>query len=84
MTPSLSGRIVRILLCVFSCMFMALVPTASSSRVFLSMATIDGSSTTTSLSYTISVFAVPKSIASSCLKKLNIPIKSSVVVFLFY
>src|SRR5690554_4757634 len=42
--------------------------------VCISLATIDGSSTTTLSSMIISVLAVPKSSAMSCVKKLNNPI----------
>src|SRR5690606_29385302 len=73
-TPSLSGRMVLRLSWVFSCIIIAFLPTAIILLVILSLATIDGSSTTTWSLCIIKVFAVPRSIAISCVKKLNNPI----------
>jgi uncharacterized membrane protein len=51
---------------------------------FLSMATIDGSSTTILSLHIITVLAVPKSIATSLVKNENKPIYFVFLSFLFY
>ena len=57
------------------CIINAFFPTASKFLgLFLSSATIEGSLTTTSSLCMISVLAVPRSIAISCVKKLKSPI----------
>ena len=70
-TPSRSGRIVRISLWVFSYIIFAFSPTAIILSVRRSRATTDGSSTTILSSQMIIVLAVPRSMASSCLKLKN-------------
>ena len=81
-TPSFNGRIVFISSCVLPCMCFACSPTAITLFVLLCIATIDGLSTTTLLLCIIKVFAVPKSIAISCVKKSNNPIVDYVSVLL--
>ena len=56
---------------------MASRPMAITLPVFLSSAIMEGSSTTTFSLYMMSVLAVPKSIANSCVKKLKIPMGSN-------
>ena len=74
-TPSRSGLTVLMLSWVFSCIINAFLPTANNNLgLFLSNATIEGSFTTTSSLCIIKVFAVPRSIAISCVKKLKRPI----------
>src|SRR5271155_3495841 len=72
MTPSFIGLIATMLPGVRPSISLASLPTASTSPVFLLMATIEGSLTTMPLprAYT-SVFAVPKSIARSLENTLN-------------
>ena len=76
-TPSFNGRTVSINLCVLPCICCAFLPIATTLPVCMSFATIDGSSTTTLSFMMINVFAVPKSIATSCVRKLNNPIYSA-------
>ena len=76
-TPSLSGRIVLMLSWVFSCICMASRPMANTLLVVLSIAIMLGSSTTTLSLQIISVFAVPKSMAISVVKKSKSPIRFS-------
>ena len=59
---------------VFPCICWAFLPIAITFPVVRSIATIEGSSTTTLSLFIIKVFAVPKSIATSCVNKLNNPI----------
>src|SRR5690606_22172372 len=73
-TPSFIGLMVFRSSWVFSCIIMAFLPTATILSVLRALATIDGSSTTTWSLWIIKVLAVPKSIAISCVKKLNKPI----------
>ena len=73
-TPSFRGRMVFMFSCVFPCMSEALRPTAMTLPVLWSMATIDGLSTTTLSLCMIRVLAVPRSMAISSVKKLNMPI----------
>ena len=73
-TPSLSGLITRMFSCVLPCICRALSPMAISFPVFLSMATMEGSSTTSLSLAIIFVFAVPRSIATSCDRNENNPI----------
>src|ERR1700721_1036365 len=72
MTPSFIGLMATILPGVRPSISLASLPTASTSPVFLLMATIEGSLTTMPLprAYT-RVFAVPKSIARSLENTLN-------------
>ena len=66
MTPSLSGRIVSMSLCVRSCIMSASVPIATGFPERRSMATIEGSFRTIPLSWTwMRVLAVPRSMATS-------------------
>ncbi len=76
-TPSLRGLTVLMLSCVFPCICLAFSPIAMSLPVLLSMATIEGSSTTILSFCMMIVFAVPRSIAISCVKKEKIPISVS-------
>ena len=64
-TPSRSGRMVRMLSCVFSYIIFAFSPTAIILSVRRSRATTDGSSTTILSSLMMMVLAVPRSIAIS-------------------
>src|SRR5688572_30992443 len=74
-TPSFNGLTVRMLSWVFSCIINAFFPTASTFFGLLrSNATMLGSFTTTSSLCMISVFAVPRSIAISCVNQLKSPI----------
>ena len=68
-TPSLSGRMVRIFGLVFSYIILALPPTAIMRSVCLSSATTLGSSTTIFPSLMMMVLAVPRSIAISLLNE---------------
>src|SRR6202451_4409370 len=72
MTPSFMGLMATILPGVRPSISLASLPTASTSPVFLLMATMEGSLTTMPLprAYT-KVFAVPKSIARSLENTLN-------------
>ena len=70
-TPSRSGRMVRMLSCVFSYINFAFSPTAIILSVRRSSATTDGSSTTILSSLMMMVLAVPKSIAISWIKEKN-------------
>ena len=72
-TPSLSGRIVRMFWCVLPCICWACSPMATTLPVCMSMAMMEGSSTTTLPLYRIRVLAVPRSIANSCVNE-NSPI----------
>ena len=84
-TPSFSGRIVRILSCVFSYMLLARSPTAIISLVRRSSATTDGSSTTILSLLMMMVLAVPRSIAISCTKEKNpIFIYSNIKFAIYY
>ena len=58
---------------VFPCIIIAFLPTAMILPVFRSIATIEGSSTTTLSSNIITVLAVPRSIAISLVKKEKRP-----------
>ena len=78
-TPSFNGRIVRILGLVRSCIILAAIPTATTFCVRTSIATIEGSSTTTLPLCMIRVLAVPRSIANSCVNE-----KSPIVYLLFF
>ena len=82
-TPSLSGRMVRIFSCVLPCMSCAFMPMAIVFSVVWSMATIDGSSTTMRSCIMMTVLAVPRSIANSCVKNEKSPI-FFVFVFLVF
>ena len=73
-TPSFKGRIVCIVLWVLPCINWAFFPIATTLFRIISFATIEGSSTTTLSLWMISVFAVPKSIAISCVMKSKNPI----------
>ena len=73
-TPSFRGLIVLILSWVFPCIKFASFPTAIIFPEILSLATIEGLSTTTLSLCIIKVFAVPKSIAISSVKKSKNPI----------
>ncbi len=64
-TPSRSGRMVRMLSCVFSYIILASSPTAIILSVRRSKATTEGSSTTILSSLMMMVLAVPKSMAIS-------------------
>ncbi len=68
-TPSFSGLIVLMFSWVLPCIKLASLPTAIILPETLSLATIDGLSITTLSLCIISVFAVPKSIAISSVKK---------------
>ena len=68
-TPSLRGLTVLIFSWVLPCIRLASFPTAIIFSVFLSIATIDGLSTTTLSLCIISVFAVPRSIAIDSVQK---------------
>ena len=70
-TPSRSGRIVRMLSLVFSYIILALSPTAIILSVRRSRATTDGSSTTILSSLIMIVLAVPRSIAISWINEKN-------------
>ena len=74
MTPSFSGRIVLILSCVRSCILRASSPIATNFSVLVSIAIIEGWSTTMRPLLVIIVFAVPKSIAISWVSEGNSPI----------
>ncbi len=66
MTPSLSGRMVSMSLCVRSCIIRASCPMATALPERRSMATMDGSLSTMPLSWTwMRVLAVPRSMATS-------------------
>ena len=71
MTPSFNGLMVLMLGFTFSCMSLAFCPSAIGFPVLLSIAIMLGSSNTISSFWKITVFAVPRSIASSCVKKEN-------------
>ena len=71
MTPSRSGRTVRMLSCVFSYISLAFSPTASILSVRRSSATTEGSSTTILSSLMMMVLAVPRSIAISRMNEKN-------------
>ena len=68
-TPSFSGRTVRMPGCSFSYIIFAFSPTAIILSVRRSSATTDGSSITILSSLIIMVLAVPRSIAISCLNE---------------
>jgi hypothetical protein len=72
MTPSFIGLMATMLPGVRPSISLASLPTASTSPVFLLMATIEGSLTTMPLpAANTSVFAVPRSIARSLEKRLK-------------
>ena len=72
MTPSFSGRTVLMPGCSRSCMSLALWPKAMHLLVVLSIATMLGSSRTILSFWKMTVLAVPRSIARSCVKKENV------------
>src|SRR5688572_13898729 len=82
-TPSFNGLTVRMLSWVFSCIINAFFPTASTFFGLLrSNATLLVLFTITSSLCMISVFAVPRSIAISCVNQLKSPMKYFVSDFL--
>ena len=68
-TPSRSGRMTRILSLVFSYICLASLPTAIIFSVWRSRATTDGSLTTISPPLMMTVLAVPRSMANSCVNE---------------
>ena len=76
-TPSFKGLIVFMFSWVLPCIKLASFPTAIILPEILSLATIEGLSTTTLSLWIISVLAVPKSIAISSVKKSKNPIGSN-------
>src|SRR5690606_1389566 len=73
-TPSFNGRMVLMSSWVFPCMCFACSPTAIGLPVERSIATMEGWSITILLLCIISVLAVPKTIAISCVNISNKPI----------
>ena len=82
MTPSLSGRIVFIRSCVRSCILRAVSPMATSFSVRVSIAIIEGWSTTIRPLLVITVLAVPKSMAISWVSDGKSPIFSVLFSYL--
>ena len=80
-TPSFKGRMVRMLGFTFSCIMRALLPIAMRLPVLMFTATIEGSSTTTLPLCIMSVLAVPRSIANSCVSEKS-PISNRFIIFL--
>ena len=70
-TPSFSGRTVLIFGFSFPCIVFAFCPKAIGLPVTMSIATMLGSSRTILSFWNMTVFAVPRSIASSCVKNEN-------------
>ncbi len=73
-TPSLSGRMVLMFSWVLPCIMFASRPTAMILPEIRSLATMEGLSTTTLSSCMMRVFAVPRSMAISSVKKSKKPI----------